>query len=164
MQKFDVQIALEGVAEARTKWLAAKAKFDSDVEYILLRLIREAAHNYMSAEEFAKYSGLSVKRVRVLMRAAGLDPKMGKRLLSKKAAEALAENSALLGIEPHQMDLMSPLAYLPMGEEMRRALQDKTVSQVTELPPCEGWDCQSCGASNFIPAGFARVSGNLDDL
>ena len=88
MQKFDVQIALEGVAEARTKWLAAKAKFDSDVEYILLRLIREAAHNYMSAEEFAKHSGLTVKRVRVLMRAAGLDPKMGKRLLSKKAAEA----------------------------------------------------------------------------
>ena len=26
------------------------------------------------------------------------------------------------------------------------------------LPDCEGWICQSCGADNFIPAGFARVN------
>ena len=25
------------------------------------------------------------------------------------------------------------------------------------LPDCEGWTCQSCGADNFIPAGFARI-------
>lgn len=25
------------------------------------------------------------------------------------------------------------------------------------LPDCEGWTCQSCGADNFIPAGFLRV-------
>lgn len=26
------------------------------------------------------------------------------------------------------------------------------------LPSCEGWTCQSCGADNFIPNGFARVT------
>lgn len=26
------------------------------------------------------------------------------------------------------------------------------------LPDCEGWTCQSCGADNFIPDGFARVT------
>lgn len=26
------------------------------------------------------------------------------------------------------------------------------------LPACEGWVCQSCGADNFIPEGFARVT------
>jgi hypothetical protein len=99
------------------------------------------------------------------MRRNKMSPSSGKTLLAKTAAEALATNSALLGIAPHEMDLTSPLAYLPMGTEMRQAITDKTVSAVTELPDeglpaSEGWDCQSCGASNFIPSGFARVSGN----
>jgi hypothetical protein len=167
MRKFDVQIALEGVTEARRTWARAKAEFDLNMEHVMKRLLHEAAANYMSAEEFGRLAGLPTKRVRVLMRKAGLDPTRGKRLLAKTAADALASNAELLGIAPHEMDLMSPLAYLPMGEKMRQELQDKAVSQVTELPDdndglpdCEGWDCQSCGKSNFIPAGFARVSGN----
>lgn len=134
MKKFDVQIALEGIHEARSKWGAAQAKFNADVEYVMARLLNEAAVNFMSAEEVAKASGLTVKRVRLMMRKHGLDPRKGKRLLAQHAAEALAENAALLGIEPHEMDLMSPLAYLPMGQEMRKFLETKTVSQVHELP------------------------------
>lgn len=131
MKKFDVQIALEGVHEAKAAWAKAITKFNSDIDAMMARLLREAAVNYMSAEEVAKVSGFTVKRVRQMMRDAGLNPRDGKTLLSKKAAEALAENSALLGIEPHEMDLMSPLAYLPMGEQMRRDLiQNKVVSQV----------------------------------
>ena len=133
MQKFDVVIALEGVREAKAEWAKAVTKFNADVEYVMARLLHEAARNYMSAEEVAKASGFTVKRVRTLMRAAGLDPRSGKTLLAKKAAEALADNAALLGIEPHEMDLMSPLAYLPMGEKMRRELQERSVSQVTEM-------------------------------
>lgn len=134
MRKFDVQIALEGIAEARERWDSANKKFKADVEYLMTRLLNEAAVNHMSAEEIAKASGLTVKRVRALMRKMTLDPKKGKRLLAKQAAETLAENAALLGIEPHEMDLMSPLAYLPMGEEMRRKYQNQTVSQVTDEP------------------------------
>jgi len=134
MQKFDVQIALEGIREARSKWAAAQSKFNADVEVLLMRLLNEAAVNFMSAEEVAKASGLTVKRVRILMRKHGLNPKVGKRLLAQRAAETLAENAALLGIDPHEMDLMSPLAYLPMGQEMRKFLETKTVSQVHELP------------------------------
>jgi hypothetical protein len=130
VQKFDVQIALEGIAEAKTKWTRAFADFNAGVETAMTRLIHEAAANFMSAEEVAKHSGLTVKRVRILMRAAGLDPKHGKRLLSKNAATALAENAALLGIQPHEMDLTSPLAYLPMGSEMREFLETANA-----LPP-----------------------------
>lgn len=133
MDKFGVQIALEGVCEARAAWLKARRKFDADVEYVMKRLINEAAVNFMSAEEVSKASGISVKQIRALMRSAGLDPKKGKRLLSKQAAEALAENAVLLGIEPHEMDLMSPLAYLPMGSELRQQLIDATVKPVTEI-------------------------------
>lgn len=134
MKKFDVQIALEGINEATTAWAKARIKFNSDITYLMSRLLNEAAVNFMSAEEVARYSGMTVKRVRILMRANGLDPKKGKRLLAKQAAEALSENAALLGIEPHEMDLMSPLAYLPMGSDLRKFLETKTVSQVTELP------------------------------
>lgn len=160
MRKFDVRFALEGVAEARGKWTAAKRQFDTDVNKVMRRLLHEAAANYMSVEEVATASGLGKAQVRSMMRLNGMDPRDGKTLLAKNAAEALAANSALLGIAPHEMDLMSPLAYLPMGSELRQALQDKTVSQVHELPDCEGWVCQSCGSDNFVPEGFIRVSGN----
>lgn len=170
MQKFDVQIALEGVREARSKWNTAVRQFNADADKVMTRLLHEAAANYMSSEQVAKHSGLSPKRVRSLMRLAGLNPSRGKNLLAKHAAEALATNSELLGIAPHEMDLTSPLAYLPMGSELRQALTDKTVSKVTELddPTCRcsdrsgyhrNWNeylhtCMDCG----LP--IKRVSGN----
>lgn len=133
MQKFDVQIALEGVREARGLWSKAMRKFQSDVEKVMTRLLHEAAANFMSVEEVARHSGMSPKRVRSMMREAGLNPRDGKTLLSKQAAEALASNADLLGIAPHEMDLMSPLAYLPAGSELRQQITDKSVSGVTEL-------------------------------
>lgn len=39
---------------------------------------------------------------------------------------------------------------------LRRLLKTTAPETTTPLPPCEGWICQSCGADNFIPAGFAR--------
>jgi hypothetical protein len=33
-----------------------------------------------------------------------------------------------------------------------------TARIIDSLPDCEGWACQSCGADNFIPPGFARVT------
>lgn len=133
MKKFDVVIALEGLREAKDKWRMAQLEFNSGFDSVLLRLIHEGVSNFMSAEEIAAAVGLTPKRIRQIMSSRGMNPKSGKRLLSKQAAEALANNSALLGIAPADMDLMSPLAYLPMGSEMKRALQDKQVSQVTEL-------------------------------
>lgn len=134
MQKFDVQFALEGVAEARAAWAKAKRKFDADVNTVMRRLLHEAAANYMSVEEVARPSGYNTTQIRSMMRINGMDPRDGKTLLAKHAADALASNAELLGIEPHEMDLMSPLAYLPAGEKLRRELQDRTVSQVHDLP------------------------------
>jgi hypothetical protein len=146
MQKFDVRFALEGVAEARAKWTAAKRQFDADVNKVMRRLLHEAAANYMSVEEVAQASGLGKTQVRSMMRLNGMDPRDGKTLLAETAAKALAENAELLGIPVHEMDLMSPLAYLPMGSELRQALQDKAVSQVTELDEPEFPEtCSHCG-------------------
>lgn len=137
MKKFDVIIALEGIAEARYKWNSAWLKFDSEVGYVIKRLLNEAAVNFMSAEEVARYSGLTVKRVRQLMRDNGLNPKTGKTLLAKQAAETLANNAALLGIEPHEMDLMSPLAYLPIGSDLKKFLETPAMQGVKDLPDWE---------------------------
>lgn len=149
MKKFDVEISLEAVREAKAEWAKGVTKFNSDVTFVMARLLREAARNYMSAEEVSKASGFTVKRVRQMMRDIGLNPRDGKTLLSKKAATALAENAALMGIEPHEVDLMSPLAYLPMGEKMKRELQDRSVSQVHEVsgnqePLAKGLWCAEC--------------------
>lgn len=134
MRKFDVQIALEGVREAREKWVKASMKFKSDIDFVMGRLLREAAVNRMSVGEVSQMSGLTVKQVREAMRRNGLDPKTSKSLLAKQAAEALAENAALMGIEPHEMDLTSPLAYLPMGAQLKQQLIDARVHRVTGFP------------------------------
>lgn len=162
MKKIDVLIQLQRINEAHRKWNVARLEFLTASNHMMARLLHEAAANFMSAEEVAKASGFTVKNIRNQMRNAGLNPKDGKRLLSKKAAEALANNAALLGIEPHEMDLMSPLAYLPMGEQMKRELRASAVSQVTDVPCLDdsghgpftsGGICHACGQKS-------EVSGN----
>lgn len=133
MDKFGVQLSLESVAEAKGKWAEAVTTFNEEVESVMTRLIHEAAALRMSAEQVSQYSGYTPKRVRAMMRKIGLNPRDGKILLSKKAAEVLHENAELLGIAPNAMDLTSPLAYLPMGSELRQAIIDQSISQVTEL-------------------------------
>lgn len=134
MNKFDVQIALEGVREARAKWAEANREFVSNVETVMARLLHEAAANYMSVNDVAKISGLNKHRVRTMMKMNNLDPTAGKTLLHDKAAKALSENAELLGVQPHEMDLTSPLAYLPMGNELRKFLETEAVQGVKELP------------------------------
>lgn len=132
MEKFGVQLNLEAVRDAKAAWDKARRQFDADVDYVMTRLLHEAAVNYMSAEQVAKASGLTVKKVRALMRGVGLNPRNSKRLLAAAAADALRDNAALLGIEPHEMDLMSPLAYLPMGSELRERLTETKEPALTE--------------------------------
>lgn len=132
MKKLDVVIALETVKEARAKWAVAQTSFTADVSTVMKRLLNEAAVNMMSAEEVAKASGLTVKRVRALMRENNLNPKNSKRLLAKTAAETLAENAALMGVEPREFDLMSPLAYLPMGSSLKGFLGNSVTGEEVE--------------------------------
>lgn len=127
MKKFDVVVALEAIREARSKWAVAQTSFTADVETLMKRLLNEAAVNYMSVEEVARASGLTTKRVRSLMRENNLNPKNGRRLLAKTASETLVENAALLGVEPREFDLTSPLAYLPMGSQLREFLRNDNV-------------------------------------
>lgn len=119
MEKFGVQLELEALAKVIKEWAAAIKQHQSDVDTVMSRLLHEAAANRMSPEQVARSLGSTPTRVRALMRRHGLNPKMGKNLLERTAAQALHENAALLGIEPREMDLLSPLAYLPMGEAMR---------------------------------------------
>lgn len=146
MDKFGVQLNLEHVRDARKKWAEAQTSFMADVEFVMGRLILEAANNRMSEQQVAKFSGMTVKRIRILMKAAGLDYRRP-ALMRQAAAEALQENAALLGIEPHEMDLMSPLAYLPAGSELRR-LVEKEPEQVTHSHPASASaECDWCKAS-----------------
>jgi hypothetical protein len=151
MKPFGVTLAFEALAEAKAEWDKARTQFDSDVEFVMTRLLHEAAANYMSVEQVAKATGLTPKKVRALMRKVGLDPKAGKRLLSAQAADALRDNAALLGIEPHEMDLTSPLAYLPMGSELRqRILETAQEPKTFATAKC---DCEEPDSSGSLNGG-----------
>ena len=164
MKREEVSAALDNVRLADAAWIKARAEFNTGLTYVMQRLLHEAAHNFMSVEDIAHACGWSVKRVRTTMRSIGLDSRDGVRLLSRKAAEALANNTALMGIEPSEMDLMSPLAYLPMGDKMKRDLQAKTVSQVTEIPEVSGNTEARLRAALAAPEGWVVASDEVDDL
>lgn len=134
MHKFEVTLALEAIKDSRDRWREGRKEFDAGVERVMARLLHEAMRHFMSVGQVSRLSGLTPARVRMLMRKHGLDQFSGKRLLSEKAAKALEGNAELLGIQPHEIDLTSPLAYLPAGKDVERLVRDQTVSQVTELP------------------------------
>lgn len=133
MEKKDALTFMRTFAKARKDGAEKVAQFNRDMDLVLKRLIYEGVANYMSAEQIALEVGLSTVRVRKAMRAAGLSPNLGKRTLADNAAKALQENSGLMGIKPWQMDLTSPLAYLPMGSRLREELTEAGIARVTEI-------------------------------
>lgn len=145
MHKFEVLLALEAVRDARKQWGTAQAKFNADVELLFSRLLNEAAVNKMSVAAVGEAAGMTATKVRALMRKHGLNPKTGRNLLAAQAARALEENSALLGVEPHEFDLTSPLAYLPMGDSLRRFLETNRLDE-SDLDAIEAETvvCQAC--------------------
>lgn len=133
MNRDDTVAVLTQIGEARKAWAQAHIALNSDVYSLMRRMLHEAAVNRMSIEEVASLTGFTVSRVRQLMRDMGMNPKSSRSLLAKNSATVLAENATILGIEPSDFDLMSPLAYLPMGKDMRKTIEDKAVSQVHEV-------------------------------
>lgn len=119
MDRQSVEEGLRKVAEARKEWALAQAKFNADIEDTLDVLLNEAAANRMSPEQIGRSLGKPPSRVRDLMRRHGLNPRDGKNVLAKQAAEALEHNAAVMGIDVTDIDLTSPLAYLPAGALLR---------------------------------------------
>lgn len=161
MQKFDVVIALEKVRDQKQQWTDANREFRVGYDKVMNVLLLNAAQAYMSVADIAKAAALSRGQVRARMKALGLSQRSGKRMMADQAATALAENTELLGVEVHQI-LTSPLAYLPMGDTMRRELEAKTAPAVTDIVYYvigdavhdlhlrggrlrEGYECSVCG-------------------
>lgn len=135
MEPVEIFKGLRSVAKNRSEWVTAKRMFEKEAERVTKRLILEAAQNNMSVDQVATALNMPRRRIREKMRSYGVDPKLSRALLADSAAKALHENAALLGIDPSEMDLMSPLAYLPMGSELRRKLAEApSMHGVKELP------------------------------
>lgn len=135
MDKFGVELAMNELRENKRAWLAAKRQFDRAWTDSFIRLMHAGIEAFMSVDQMSKASGMTRRWIRAQMRHEGLDPKRSKTALSKAAAAAVQENAALLGIRPQEINLMSPLAYLPMGSAMREELATQgTVDQPLTLP------------------------------
>lgn len=124
---------LSYAAETRAAWSRAERKFRQEYEYVMRHLLHEAAYNMMSVEQVGKAANLTPKQVRSMMRRFNLNPKHERKMLSRRAAEALRYNSELMGISPEEMDFTSPLAYLPMGDQLRAELARHTTASVVEI-------------------------------
>lgn len=149
MQVPEITVALGQVAQAQRQFTETAKQWRETFDKTMKRLVYEAAANRLSVEDVSRASNLSPSRVRSIMRANHLNPKMGKNLLAQTASEALRGNAELLGITPDQMDLMSPLAYLPAGSVLRQAVTDNVLagSVVTALPETlaeDGTWCLGC--------------------
>ena len=123
MEKFEIVINLEHVAASRKAWNEAAKVSAERVDRAMKRLIHEAAAARMSATEVAKLSAFSTAQIKQRMKTMGLNPTTGKTLLSRQAAAVLESNAEIMGIQPHEIDLMSPLAYLPAGSLLKETDQ-----------------------------------------
>lgn len=130
MQKFEIQLNLEHIKQARKAYNDAAREFGERVDKAMKRLIHEAAAQRMSITEVGKLSGFTSAQVKARMKAMNLNPTTGKTLLSKQAADVLTSNAAIMGIEPSEIDLMSPLAYLPAGSLLKDKAQSKGVTDI----------------------------------
>lgn len=128
-----IELTLRRTRDARTKWSAAQREFTRNYDNVLKRLLLEAASNRLSAEWVAERANITPKRARALLREAGADPRKAKTLLADAAAKALAHNAELLGIKPMDIDLLSPLAYLPGGASLEPAKRSLPTAGVTDL-------------------------------
>lgn len=133
MLHWEVELALNEVAEEKKKWAVAYQDFRRGCDHVLNRLIHEAIANWMSVEQIAKAAHMTPAAVRLHMRRQGLNPKHGRKALAHAAAEALRTNAALLGVDPLDMDLSSPLAYLPGGSQLQTKMQSEAVKGVKDL-------------------------------
>lgn len=124
MQKFEIVINLEHIAQAKARAVETNREFLSRVDRAMTRLIHEAAAQRMSVNEVGKLSGFTTAQIKSRMKAMGLNPTTGKTLLSKQAAGVLESNAEIMGIEPHEIDLMSPLMYLPAGPGLKHPTAD----------------------------------------
>ena len=123
MRREHIRATFEKINEAHHQWKTEQGKMRAEADRVLTRLLNECLAKRMSPEHIAEMAGWPVRDVRSAMRARGIDPKAGKGVLSKQSASALIDNANLLGVEPEEMDLTSPLAYLPMGSQLREFLE-----------------------------------------
>lgn len=173
-----VQKALEDLRDKREQWQRKRQDFLSGYDFVMSRLILEACANYMSAEKIAEALGVSKKVIRSRMRTLGLDPRKGTTTLSQSASSAMLENAAIMGIDPSEMDLLSPLAYLPMGQQMKDEFHRSRVSQVTEIETTpiseenaqffarhyEGWVVHSIATRIHVPLPRDRTREDAVEL
>lgn len=128
MNIIEVEHALETVALARKQWAEAQNQFNAEVERTMKRLIHEAAANRMSVQHVAKVSGYTTQQIKTRMKRMGLSQATGKTLLAKTASDAIHSNAELLGVNPSDIDLLSPLAYLEGGKGLlARTRSDRSV-------------------------------------
>lgn len=114
----------EKAREAKEEMDRVVLDFNAQWDTFMSRVLYEALAQRMSVAQIAAACGVSERVIRAMLRDRGLNPNSSKRTLAGQAADALHANAALLGIEPREMNLMSPLAYLPMGEKMRKELEE----------------------------------------
>lgn len=124
MNRYDVTMLAERLREHQDAWREAARTQRETAEEITKRLLFAGAANRMGINEMASLLGMSTKDVRVRMRRYGLNPSHNRTLLAASAASALAANAEALGLDPTEVDLTSPLAYLPMGEKLLAELRD----------------------------------------
>lgn len=164
MQKFEIELNLEAVCEAKRKAAAAQREFGLRINKAMTRLIHEAAAQRMSVAQVAKLSGFSTAQVKARMKAMNLNPTTGKTLLSKQAADVLASNAEIMGIEPREIDLMSPLAYLPAGSLLKDKAQSKGVTDLDEAFPETDLTPEERAGIEEAAAMYGPTNGDLITL
>lgn len=118
--KEDLIAAMHKVREQDEAWRGAYRSYQEAQRGYRDRLILLGLRARMPVTGIALHLGCTPKSVMSSYRRLGLSG--GRRNnylpLADAAAKALERNSEVLGVRPDEISLMSPLAYLPVGDDL----------------------------------------------
>lgn len=115
----EVLSALSDIGTAQLEFHRVAKRYEAERDRALLPLVLEGARLRLSAKRMAAYAGVTQGRIKSILRRTGIDGR-NISMVAEQTEKVLEHNAALLDVDITQIDLMSPLAYIPAGPGLRR--------------------------------------------
>jgi len=122
VQEDQIRSGLRQIGQARAAWHEGITNFRASVEGITDRFLVEAARDRIAVHEVARLLGVRPAWVRSRMRDIGFETGRSEAALSRQAHAIIERNAEILGIDIKDIDLTSPLAYLPAGKDLLKQI------------------------------------------
>lgn len=129
MRGYELDAHMRDFAKAYKSWVAARDQIDALFDGAFVVLATLAAQNAVEGRVIARKAKYPWRRA---VRLIGATARAKKNMAPLSVLKIRAENAKTLGVDLADIDLTTPLAYLPVGDLPVEALPDESEAEETE--------------------------------